>query len=187
MTPAQAMQLTGVQCSWQSLHQRIGCWRSKLVPPQLLQLQAIEAEWTASPAISSSKSSHSTATNKEQITPLSSSRSGGGGRKGILPPTLAPSTLKAISEMPSWLDVDKTLAAMTTRKQHTPTQICRANFDWNAKEKYYQGQYSDAFKQASLELSEALQSRKTRGQCGCGCGARAIASIQKMVWGWNES
>jgi hypothetical protein len=81
MTPAQAMQLIGTQCSRQSLHQRIGCWRSKLAPPQLLQLQAIEAEWTASPAISSSESSHSTATNKEQITPLSSSRSGGRGEK----------------------------------------------------------------------------------------------------------
>jgi hypothetical protein len=107
-------------------------------------LQAsIEAELNISPAISSSESS---ANVKEQSTPLS--------KKATLPPMIALSALKAIADGLSWLDTNKTLAAMTVCKYRTPSQVCHANFDRNAKRKYYQGRCSEAFKQAMLELSD---------------------------------
>ena len=84
-----------------------------------------------------------------------------------MPPSIAPSTLKATADGPSWLDGDKTLAAMSLRKRRTPSQVCRANFDQNAKQKYYRGRYSEAFKKATIELSESMGSGKTRGKRGC--------------------
>ncbi len=193
MNPSQAIEFTGAQCSRQALHQRISRWRNSLAPPNLAKLEAIEAEWSTTPAISSRKSTaissrKSTAT--EQTTPLSSTGLGErGGRKVITPQSIAPATLKAIADGPSWLDADKTLAAMSTRKRRTPSQVCRANFDRNAKHKYYRGQYSEAFKKATLELSESMRSGETKGRRGCGCGARAIAARinETMLTSPNDS
>ncbi len=97
-----------------------------------------------------------------------------------MPPSIAPSTLKAIADGPSWLDGDKTLAAMSVRKRRTPSQVCRANFDWSAKQKYYRGRYSEGFKKATIELSESMQNEKKRGRRGC--GVHVITSrFNKMV------
>jgi hypothetical protein len=40
---------------------------------------------------------------------------------------------KELADAPSWLDPDKTLEAMTLCKKKTPSQVCRDNFDSNAK------------------------------------------------------
>ena len=81
--------------------------------------------------------------------------------------------MQALADGLSWLDLDETLAAMTLCHRRTPTQVCRANFDCNAQIKYYRGQYTRAFKEAMIELSNNQANEEMRGKHEY--GAHAIA------------
>jgi hypothetical protein len=93
--------------------------------------------------------------------------------------TITAATAIVLADAPSWLDPDKTLEAMTLRKKRTPSQVCRDNFDSNAIRSYYGDRYSNAFKKATIKLSDSLNDDSTRGTRGQ--GARAIAAT------FNES
>ena len=132
MPPRQAINYTGANVSKQGIYQRIVRWRKSLAPPNLAQLQAIEEEWNSPPAFSSSESTAPIEESPTTIDLPSESL-----LKGCGATQVSPATMQALADGPSWLDPDKTLAAMTLRHRRTPTQVCRANFDCNAKKKYY--------------------------------------------------
>jgi hypothetical protein len=81
--------------------------------------------------------------------------------------------MQSLADGPSWLDLDKTLGAMTLHHQCTPTQMCRANFNCNTQINYYRGQYTRTFNEATVELSNNQANEEMRGKRGY--GAQAIA------------
>jgi hypothetical protein len=168
MPPCQAIEYTGANVSKQGIYQRIARWRKSLAPPNLAQLQAIEEEWNSPPAFSSSESTAPIEESPTTIDLPSESL-----LKGCGATQVSPATMQALADGPSWLDPDKTLAAMTLRHRRTPAQVCRANFDCNAKTKYYRGRYTRAFKEATIELSNNQANKEMRGKRGY--GEQAIA------------
>jgi hypothetical protein len=88
-------------------------------------------------------------------------------------------TAKALADAPSWLDPDKTLEAMTLHKKKDSIPSLWDNFNSNANRSYYGDRYSNAFKKATIKLSDSLNDDSTRGKRGQ--GARAIAAT------FNES
>lgn len=94
--------------------------------------------------------------------------------------------MQSLADGPSWLDPDKTLAVMTLRHRHTPTQVCRANFDCNAQTKYYRGRYTRAFKEATIELSNNQANEEMRGERGYGAQAIAEKVITSMLSSPND-
>jgi len=95
--------------------------------------------------------------------------------------TITAVTAKALADAPSWLDPDKTLEATMLRKKRTPSQVCRDNFDSNAKRSYYGDQYSNAFKKATIKLSDSLNDDSTRGKRGQGAWAIAATFNESML------
>ena len=96
-------------------------------------------------------------------------------------PVTTLATEKLLADGPSWLDSGKTLAAMSLRKQRSPTQVCGDNFDAKAKKAYYGDQYSTSFKQATINLSCLTSDDKTRGRWGCGTPAVAVKFNKSML------
>jgi hypothetical protein len=68
---------------------------------------------------------------------------------------------------------------MMLRKKRTPSQVCWGYFDSNARRSYYGDRISNAFKKATIKLSDSLNDDSMRGKRGQ--GARAIAAT------FNES
>ncbi len=141
MPVSQAIEYTGTKGSRQGLYQRIAQWRNSLARPNLAQLQAIEEEWNTPPTFSSSEPTASINESPTIDSPPESLLKGGKVTKEI-----SPATMQSLADGPSWFDPDKTLAAMTLCHRRTPTQVCRANFDDNAKKSYYRGRYKCALR-----------------------------------------
>ena len=176
-----ALECSGSTLARQGMYKRIARWRSSLAPANLAIVQSIEVargirvladapSWldpwcSAPPAESPSSLSSSSATASTRVN-----------SKGV---SITAAIEKALADAPSWLDPDKTLEAMTLRKKRTPSQVCRDNFDSNAERSHYGDRYSNAFKKATIKLSDSLNDDSTRGKRGQ--GARAIAAM------FNES
>ena len=64
-------------------------------------------------------------------------------------------------------------------QKKTPSQVCRDNFNSNAKRLYYGDRYSNTFKKTTIKLSDSLNNDSMRGKHGQ--GARAISAT------FNES
>ena len=172
-----ALECSGSTLARQGMYKRIARWRSSLAPANLAIVQSIEVargirvladapSWldpwcSAPPAESPSSLSSSSATASTRVN-----------SKGV---SITAAIEKALADAPSWLDPDKTLEAMTLRKKRTPSQVCRDNFDSNAERSHYGDRYSNAFKKATIKLSDSLNDDSTRGKRGQ--GARAIAAM----------
>jgi hypothetical protein len=83
-----------------------------------------------------------------------------------------------------WIQTKK-LAAMSLRKR-SPTQVCQGNFDAKAKKLYYGGQYSAAFRQATVKLSDLLSNDETRSRQGCGAPTIAAKFNKSMLSSSND-
>ena len=174
-----ALECLGSTLARQGMYKRIARWRSSLAPANLAIVQSIEVARGIMPQEVARGNIPRCSAPAESPSSLSSSATASSTRVNSKGVTITAATAKALADAPSWLDPDKTLEAMTLRKKRTPSQVCRDNFDSNAKRSYYGDQYSNAFKKATIELSGSLNDDSTRGKRGQ--GARAIAAT------FNES
>jgi hypothetical protein len=88
---------------------------------------------------------------------------------------------KSIGGWPFLFGLRQDTAAMSLCKQRSQTQVCQDNFDTKAKKSYHGDQYSAAFKQAAVQLSDLSSNDETRGRWVCGAPAIAAEFNESML------
>ena len=68
-----------------------------------------------------------------------------------------------------------------TSQKRTPSQVCRDNFNSNSKRLYYGDQYSKAFKEATIKLSDNLNDDSMRGRRGHGAQSITATFNESML------
>ena len=92
----------------------------------------------------------------------------------------------ALDNVPTWLDRDKTEASMSTRKKRSPAEVCRDNFEDNAKKEYYNNRYTTAFKEATTVVHANMNDLNKNGKRGFGVDAVANDINERLLTSPND-
>lgn len=92
----------------------------------------------------------------------------------------------ALDNVPTWLDRDKTEASMSTRKKRSPAEVCRDNFEDNAKKDYYNNRYTTAFKEATAVVHANMNDVNKNGKRGFGVDAVANDINERLLTSPND-
>ena len=92
----------------------------------------------------------------------------------------------ALDNVPDWLDRDKTLATMSTRKKRSPMEVCRDTFEGNAMKDYYLNRFTTAFKEATTTIHANMNDINKNGKRGYGVDAVAEDINSRLLTSPND-